>query len=55
MKKFFKTIVRIEVLSEGTPWEGDIEALVYDITDGDCSGAFLDPEIKELTAEEMQK
>ena len=52
-KKYFKTIVRVEVLTADAPWEGDLEGLNYAITEGDCSGTSLEPEVTELTEKEM--
>ena len=37
-RKFYKTIIQVEVLSEG-PYEfKSLKGLVYDIDQGDCSG-----------------
>jgi hypothetical protein len=51
--KYFKTIVKIEVLSSESPWAGKLSELDYDIREGDCSGVVLDSEITELTREEV--
>lgn len=52
-RRYFRTIVRVEVLSEGAPWEGELEGLYTDITDGPCSGMRLEDEVTELTEAEM--
>lgn len=54
-RKFYKTIITIEVLSEDEPWRGGLEALHYAITEGDCSAAFGDDYVVELTAEEVAR
>jgi hypothetical protein len=38
-RKFYRTVFRIEVLSE-YPYPDDIENLHYNITEGDCSGKW---------------
>jgi len=41
-RKFYRTVIQIEILSE-EPYEGDdLENILYDITDGDCSGQISD-------------
>lgn len=53
-KKYFKTIITFEVLSQDKPWLGSLEHLAYDVTEGDCSGQFLDTEIIELSPDEAR-
>jgi hypothetical protein len=38
MTKYYKTVVKVEILSEETPWDGNLSMLYDDITTGDCSG-----------------
>lgn len=55
MKKFFKTTITIEILSEKKYNSTDLEKIAYDITDGDCSGVVNVTEYKELTPVEAAK
>lgn len=42
MKKLYRTVIQIEVLSD-EPYEGtDLDTIMYDITDGHCSGLVSD-------------
>lgn len=41
-QRFFRTVVEVEVLSEDTPWNGDLSTLAYDIREGDCKGSDPD-------------
>jgi hypothetical protein len=42
MKKLYRTVIQIEVLSD-EPYNGsDLETIAYDITDGHCSGLISD-------------
>ena len=41
-RKFYRTVVQIEILSD-EPYEGDdLDTIHYDITEGDCSGKLGD-------------
>jgi hypothetical protein len=52
-RKFYKTIITIEVLSE-EPYNPDsVQEIDYDITDGDCSGKFDVVESIEVDAPTM--
>lgn len=48
-RKYYKTIIRFEVLSEGAPFEGSLERLAAETTDGEMSGRFLESEVVELS------
>lgn len=52
--KFFKTIVRFEVLSAEAPFEGSLARLVEEVTNGSMSGRFLESEITEVTRDEAR-
>jgi len=52
-RKFYKTVITVEVLSEG-PYEFvSLRQVVDDITDGDCSGKIEDGESVELSREDF--
>lgn len=53
--RFFKTIVRFEVLSTEGPFEGSLERLAAEVTDGQMSGRFLESEVTELTREQARE
>jgi hypothetical protein len=41
-RKFYRTVIQIEILSE-EPYEGgDLDTIKYDITEGHCSGRLKD-------------
>lgn len=41
-RKFYRTVIQVEILSE-EPYEGDdLETIKYDITEGHCSGILKD-------------
>jgi hypothetical protein len=50
---YHRTVLTIEVLSEDEPYEGGLEKLSYEITEGSCSGAILDETYEEVTPERM--
>lgn len=52
-RRYFRTIVKVEVLSEGGPWSGGLDSLHDDITTGFCSGLQLESESVELTEAEI--
>ena len=55
MTKIFKTVIRVEVLSEG-PYDYEcLETLAYDVMFGDCSGKIDVGESKELTDDEARQ
>ena len=53
-RKFYRTVIQVEILSE-EPYSGnDLETIQYDITDGHCSGKIIDIERnQEKTGQEM--
>ena len=55
MKKFFKTTITIEILSEKKYNSTDLSKIAYDITDGDCSGKVEVSSYQELTPQEAAK
>lgn len=54
-KKYFKTIVQIEVLSEDAPYSGSIQNLAYAITEGYISSRQLDPIVTQLTPDKTRE
>ena len=52
VRRFFKQIVQIEILSENTPWNGSIETLANDVVWGDCVGRLRIKKTIELTGKE---
>jgi hypothetical protein len=52
-RKFYVTEVKIRVLSEDEPWEGDLSDLSYDITEGHFVGYDFGTQISQVSAEEM--
>jgi len=57
MAKFYRTIIQVEVLSEGGPVpEGmSLADIDYQITDGDWSGDTVIKKAEEVSGEEMSK
>ncbi len=53
MIKFYKTIVRVEILHEGGYEFDDLKDLHNDITHGDCSGNIVEESVEALTKEEL--
>jgi len=50
-RKFFKTILKVEVLSEDVPLEWDsLSDVAYTITEGDCSGRVTTEKVEKLNA-----
>ena len=39
-RKFYRTVVEIEILSEEPYSNENLSQIAYDITEGDCSGAY---------------
>jgi hypothetical protein len=55
MRKFYRTIIKVEVLSE-TPYEyDDLDDVCYDIMDGDCSGMVTLESSEEVDGPTMAK
>lgn len=52
-RKYFKSVVSIIVLSEDKPWDGDLEWLSHDITEGHYVGYDFNTEQVEVTREQM--
>lgn len=56
MRKFFKQIIQIEVLSEDVPLEWDnLRDIDYAIIDGGCSGKVDEISCEPVSAPEMAK
>lgn len=57
VRKFYKTILQIEVLSEDEPIDDELslKEIDYAITEGDCSGIVKIVETVELTPEQAAK
>ncbi len=53
-KKYYRTVYRIEVLSGEPLGCIDLTRLDYEISEGHCSGRFLDTSEEEVTAEHME-
>lgn len=53
-RKFYRTTITIDVLSEETPLDEDmtLTEIDYVITEGDCVGGNLSMAVEELTREE---
>lgn len=56
-RKYYKTVVKITVLSEDEPLKDGIslEEIAYEITDGHCSGDIVIQSRTEVKAREMAK
>lgn len=55
-RKFFKTVVKVEVLSEDQPVRFDtLDGLHYNITEGHCSGVHNVESSEEVSAKVMAK
>jgi len=55
MPKYYKTIIKVEVLSEGKYNPEDLEQVHMDITDGDCSGKWDIESSTKLTSKQAAK
>lgn len=55
MKKYFKTTITIEILSERKYYSTDLSKIEYDISYGDCSGKVEVSSYQELTSTEAAK
>ena len=55
MRKFYRTLVTLEVLSEyePVPKDGSLDRLFYEITDGDYSGIILQQSYDEVSPQHM--
>jgi hypothetical protein len=51
-RKFYKTRIIVEVLSEEPVNFDDLSQVHYAITNGDCSGRWEETDIKELNGKE---
>jgi len=54
-RKFYKTVIRFEVLSEEPVEQVDLETLHYEVTEGRWSGRFLDTTEEILDGPQMAK
>ncbi|MDE1821056.1 MAG: hypothetical protein KGJ23_08065 [Euryarchaeota archaeon] len=54
-KKFYRTIIKVEVLSPGPYNVPDLDQVFRDITDGDCSGSVSVAKSEEVSAARMKK
>lgn len=56
-RKFFKTTITITVLSEDEPISPDssLDDVIYEITEGNCSGDYEVSDVQELSPEETAK
>lgn len=54
-RKFYKTIIEVEVLSEDPFRCSDLEAVQYEITEGHCSGVVKNKGSKALNGEQAAK
>ena len=52
-RKFYCTTLTIRVLAEGEPWDGNLQWLSHDITEGEYVGDLRDMRNAEVTAERM--
>ncbi len=52
-KKFYKTVITVEVLSESPYKETNLETIAFDIKDGECSGNVNITSEEELTSKQM--
>jgi len=53
MGKFYKTRITVEVLSERPYDEEDLDAIAYDVCDGDCVGTVENLGSVELSESDM--
>jgi hypothetical protein len=51
-RKFYRTIIEVEVLSEDPYQPNSLEDVAYDIVYGDCSGAWRVVKQKELNEQD---
>lgn len=51
--KLCRTLIQVEVLSNGSYDYTDLSTLAHDITHGECSGAVKVVGVEELTREQM--
>ena len=54
-RKFYKTVLRVEVLSEDQLGWGDLSDVHHAITEGNCSGSVKEVSRKELTGLQAAK
>lgn len=53
--KYFKTLVRYEVISAGSPFTGSLDDLTFEVGEGDMSGRMLSKTPVPITAEEARR
>jgi hypothetical protein len=54
-RKFYKTVLQVEVLSEGPYQPESLEQVHHDITEGDCSGEWKIVRSKELNGRQAAR
>ena len=54
-RKFYRTLIEVEVLSEEAVDFGDLAAVHYAITDGDCSGQWGITKSEPVSGPKMAK
>lgn len=55
-KKYFKSVYTVTVLSEDEPLNTvDLSLIDHQMSEGDCIGITEEPEVEELSADEMRK
>lgn len=52
-RKFYKTVLTIEILSEDEPWEGTLDTLWDDVMNAHLSYAYSEDGVYKLTPSEM--
>ena len=52
-RKFYRTVIQVEVLSEGPLTSTSLSDVAYAITDGDCSGKVEVQQIQEINGKRM--
>jgi hypothetical protein len=55
MKKYYRTIIEIEVLSDEEVGFTDLDGVIEAITDGDCSGSWEQKDSQPVSKEEMRE
>jgi len=55
-KKYYRTVFKIEVLSNEPIEDGiGLEEIAYEISEGHCSGMFLDDEVEECDEKRIRE
>ena len=52
-RKFYRTVVEVEILSEDTYDFEDLDILAYDVEDGDCSGQCAITAVERVSPQQM--